>query len=129
MYLNKCAFSLFNQENVESRMNLPVINRKLYYSTKSRQVMEVRHWMTMALAAGPGSEAYRLLALVGPPGCAKSTMVRVLAEDMGVELTEWQVRRCWKCTGAAFSTRGWVNWWYLKPFGGRSPQNSHIIPT
>lgn len=48
--------------------------------------------MTLALGARPGSEgACRLLALVGPPGSAKSTMVRLLAQDMDVELAEWQV--------------------------------------
>lgn len=47
--------------------------------------------MTMALSARPGSGTHRLLALVGPPGSGKSTMVRVLAEEMGVELLEWQV--------------------------------------
>lgn len=56
------------------------------------KVDEVRHWMTLALGARPGREgACRLLALVGPPGSAKSTMVRLLAQDMGVELAEWQV--------------------------------------
>ncbi|CAN0323561.1 unnamed protein product, partial [Scytosiphon promiscuus] len=46
----------------------------------SKKVDEVRHWMTQALAARPGSEgACRLLALVGPPGSAKSTLVRLLA--------------------------------------------------
>lgn len=44
----------------------------------------------MALATRPDSSAYRLLALLGPPGSAKSTMVRLLAEEMGVELAEWQ---------------------------------------
>lgn len=48
--------------------------------------------MTLALAARPGNEeACRVLALVGPPGSAKSTMVRLLAQDMDVELAEWQV--------------------------------------
>lgn len=48
--------------------------------------------MTLALAARPGREgACRLLALVGPPGSAKSTMVRLLAQDMSVDLAEWQV--------------------------------------
>lgn len=48
--------------------------------------------MTLALSARPGNEgACRLLALVGPPGSAKSTMVRLLAQDMDVELAEWQV--------------------------------------
>lgn len=58
----------------------------------------------MALEAGPGSAAYRLLALVGPPGCAKSTMIRVLAEEMGVELAEWQVCLVCACVqvGSAF---------------------------
>ncbi|CAM9529646.1 unnamed protein product, partial [Hapterophycus canaliculatus] len=47
--------------------------------------------MTLALAARSDSEgACRLLALVGPPGSAKSTMVRLLAQDMDVELAEWQ---------------------------------------
>lgn len=50
--------------------------------------------MTLALAARPGEEAAcRLLALVGPPGSAKSTMVRLLAKDMAIDLAEWQVRR------------------------------------
>ncbi|CAN0580602.1 unnamed protein product, partial [Ectocarpus sp. 12 AP-2014] len=58
----------------------------------SKKVDEVRHWMTLALAARPGNEeACRVLALVGPPGSAKSTMVRLLAQDMDVELAEWQV--------------------------------------
>ena len=61
------------------------------------QVDEVRHWMETALAARPDSGAYRLLALVGPPGCAKSTMVRLLAQDMGVELAEWQVTNLFHC--------------------------------
>ncbi|CAB1110468.1 unnamed protein product [Ectocarpus sp. CCAP 1310/34] len=57
----------------------------------SKKVDEVRHWMTLALAARPGNEeACRVLALVGPPGSAKSTMVRLLAQDMDVELAEWQ---------------------------------------
>ena len=43
------------------------------------QVDEVRHWMTMALDAQPDSGTYRLLALVGPPGSAKTTMVRLLS--------------------------------------------------
>lgn len=47
--------------------------------------------MLMALSEHPGSGAYRFLALVGPPGSAKSTTVRVLAEEMGVELVEWHV--------------------------------------
>lgn len=47
--------------------------------------------MEMALAARPDNGMYRLLALVGPPGSAKSTMVRLLAQDMGVEIAEWQV--------------------------------------
>lgn len=56
------------------------------------KVDEVRHWMTLALSARAGIEgACRLLALVGPPGSAKSTMVRLLAQDMDVELAEWQV--------------------------------------
>lgn len=53
---------------------------------------EVRHWMTMALDARPDSGTYRLLALVGPPGSAKTTMVRLLAQEMGLDLAEWQVR-------------------------------------
>ncbi|CAN0566266.1 unnamed protein product, partial [Ectocarpus sp. 12 AP-2014] len=56
----------------------------------SKKVDEVRHWMTLALAARQGNEeACRVLALVGPPGSAKSTMVRLLAQDMDVELAEW----------------------------------------
>ncbi|CAN0261961.1 unnamed protein product, partial [Ectocarpus sp. 13 AM-2016] len=58
----------------------------------SKKVDEVRHWMSLALTARPGNEeACRVLALVGPPGSAKSTMVRLLAQDMDVELAEWQV--------------------------------------
>lgn len=45
----------------------------------------------MALAARPESGTYRLLGLVGPPGSAKSTMVRLLAQEMGLDLAEWQV--------------------------------------
>lgn len=58
--------------------------------------------MTVALNAGwqGGDGACRLLALVGPPGSAKSTMVRLLAQDMDVELAEWQV---WKKTNATRS--------------------------
>ncbi|CAN0306522.1 unnamed protein product [Pylaiella littoralis] len=58
----------------------------------TKKVDEVRHWMTLALNAGwqGGDGACRLLALVGPPGSAKSTMVRLLAQDMDVELAEWQ---------------------------------------
>lgn len=48
--------------------------------------------MLMALNAQPQIGLYRMLALVGPPGSAKSTMVRLLANDMGVALSGWQVR-------------------------------------
>ncbi|CAN0475527.1 unnamed protein product, partial [Laminaria digitata] len=56
----------------------------------AKKVDEVRHWMTMALEAQPDSGTYRLLALVGPPGSAKTTMVRLLAQEMGLDLAEWQ---------------------------------------
>jgi cell cycle checkpoint protein len=31
----------------------------------------------------------RILFVTGPPGIAKSTSVRVIAQEMGVELIEW----------------------------------------
>jgi dephospho-CoA kinase len=32
---------------------------------------------------------YTLVAFTGPPGCGKSTAVRVLACELGYELVEW----------------------------------------
>ncbi|CAM9168167.1 unnamed protein product, partial [Discosporangium mesarthrocarpum] len=63
-----------------------------------KKLDEVRHWMTQAtnqamnqqgLSIATGGRK-RVLCLVGPPGCAKSTMVRLLAESMGIALIEWQ---------------------------------------
>lgn len=70
------------------------------------KVDEVRHWITLALNARPGSVgACRLLALVGPPGSAKSTMVRLLAQDMDVELVEWQVWNIFIATASTGETQ------------------------
>ncbi|KAJ2558012.1 Cell cycle checkpoint protein rad17 [Coemansia sp. RSA 1933] len=50
---------------------------------------QVREWLQMATSDTYGSQIFRLLVLEGPPGSCKSTSIRVLAADMGVEIVEW----------------------------------------
>ncbi|KAJ2400530.1 hypothetical protein GGI23_001978 [Coemansia sp. RSA 2559] len=50
---------------------------------------QVRGWLEMAASGAPGARVFRLLVLEGPPGTCKSTSIRVLAADMGLEIIEW----------------------------------------
>ncbi|KAJ1785254.1 RFC checkpoint protein Rad17, partial [Coemansia sp. RSA 2399] len=50
---------------------------------------QVRGWLEMATSGAYGAQVFRLLVLEGPPGTCKSTSIRVLAADMGLEIIEW----------------------------------------
>lgn len=49
---------------------------------QKKKVGEVKDWLLAA--HGPG-----LLLLSGPPGCGKTTTVKTLAHELGIEVTEW----------------------------------------
>ncbi|KAJ2808454.1 RFC checkpoint protein Rad17 [Coemansia helicoidea] len=60
----------------------------------SAKIAQVRGWMEMAAdaAAGRGSRGsgfFRILVLEGPAGSGKSTCVRVLARELGLDVLEW----------------------------------------
>ncbi|KAJ2091418.1 hypothetical protein IW138_001877 [Coemansia sp. RSA 986] len=50
---------------------------------------QVREWLEMATSDTYGARVFRLLVLEGPPGTCKSTSIRVLAAEMGLEIVEW----------------------------------------
>jgi cell cycle checkpoint protein len=51
-----------------------------------KKVSEVRSWIQAAVA---GMTPCKLLILVGSPGTGKSTMIRVLADELALEVHEW----------------------------------------
>ena len=56
-----------------------------------KKVEEVRHWLektdaSLQLGLPPTP---RMLVVTGPPGCGKSTTLRVLARELGFEVCEW----------------------------------------
>ncbi|KAJ2512464.1 RFC checkpoint protein Rad17 [Coemansia sp. RSA 2049] len=56
------------------------------------KIAQVRTWLETATSSGdsaPGACMFRLLVLEGPPGTCKSTSVRVLGAEMGLEIVEW----------------------------------------
>jgi DNA polymerase III delta prime subunit len=57
----------------------------------NKRVSEVRSWISSATSGGSsfGYDRPKLLLLCGPPGVGKSTMVSVLAKEMGIGLREW----------------------------------------
>ncbi|KAJ2128943.1 RFC checkpoint protein Rad17, partial [Coemansia sp. RSA 678] len=52
-----------------------------------KRVDEVRDWL---MAAGQAVDGHRVLVLEGPAGAGKSTCVRVLARDLGLNIVEWE---------------------------------------
>ncbi|KAJ2654661.1 RFC checkpoint protein Rad17 [Coemansia sp. RSA 1200] len=56
------------------------------------KIAQVRTWLETATSSGdntPSARIFRLLVLEGPPGTCKSTSVRVLGAEMGLEIVEW----------------------------------------
>lgn len=53
------------------------------------QLTEVRNWLLDLSPAGSAESPRNMLILYGPPGCGKSTCVRVLAREAGIDLKEW----------------------------------------
>jgi hypothetical protein len=51
-------------------------------------VNKLRKWMAAAVSKNPPGHP-RLLILTGPPGTGKSSAVRVLSKELGVEIAEW----------------------------------------
>lgn len=52
---------------------------------------DVRRWLEEALGLSSQLKDYRrILALTGPAGSAKTTTLRILAKQLGVELLEWR---------------------------------------
>jgi len=54
-----------------------------------KKVQEVADWLVPPPPGGGGRSSESLLILVGKPGIGKSTMVRVLAKELQLELLEW----------------------------------------
>ena len=83
---------------------------------QNRKVDEVRTWMKSALRACYRSSAdytrnvddnvSKLLLLVGSPGIGKSTMCRVLAKELGLDLLEWNDATTSTSTSCSYSTYG-----------------------
>ncbi|KAJ2716953.1 RFC checkpoint protein Rad17 [Coemansia spiralis] len=70
----------------------PATAREL--AVHSAKIAQVRGWMEMAAdaAAGHGSRGadfFRILVVEGPAGSCKSTCVRVLARELGLDVLEW----------------------------------------
>jgi hypothetical protein len=56
----------------------------------SKRVSEVRSWISSATSTtSTGYGRPKLLLLCGPPGVGKSTLVSILAKEMGLGLREW----------------------------------------
>ncbi|KAJ2694537.1 RFC checkpoint protein Rad17 [Coemansia sp. IMI 209128] len=60
----------------------------------SLKASQVRGWLEMAVDASingnkQGSGSFRILVLEGPAGACKSTCVRVLAHELGLNIIEW----------------------------------------
>ncbi|PIA18588.1 Rad17-domain-containing protein [Coemansia reversa NRRL 1564] len=58
------------------------------------KITQVRGWLEMASYAAThggsrGTDYFRILVLEGPAGSCKSTCVRVLADELGLEIVEW----------------------------------------
>ncbi|KAJ2610369.1 Cell cycle checkpoint protein rad17 [Coemansia sp. RSA 1365] len=58
------------------------------------KIAQVRGWLEMASDAAinggsRGTDYFRILVLEGPAGSCKSTCVRVLADQLGLEIIEW----------------------------------------
>jgi cell cycle checkpoint protein len=53
-----------------------------------KKIKECKAWLQEATPPPSGNDS-RLLVLVGSPGVGKSTMVRVLAKELGVEVHSW----------------------------------------
>jgi cell cycle checkpoint protein len=61
-----------------------------------KKVDEVNLWLQIQLHAAGSLPARgytsRLLIVTGPPGCGKTTTLRVLGESLGFSITEWQAQ-------------------------------------
>lgn len=61
---------------------------ELEKGVNKKKVEEVKGWLTSAF--GRGKNNTNVLILYGPPGIGKSTMIRVIAKEMNIELREWK---------------------------------------
>ncbi|EIN04674.1 P-loop containing nucleoside triphosphate hydrolase protein [Punctularia strigosozonata HHB-11173 SS5] len=58
-----------------------------------KKVEDVRHWLMEALDGGPSGRLRkyrRILALTGPAGTGKTAVLRLIADELGVEILEWR---------------------------------------
>ncbi|KAJ2158813.1 hypothetical protein GGF46_003504 [Coemansia sp. RSA 552] len=53
------------------------------------KIAQVRGWLEMAAGASEGGRFFRILVVEGPAGVGKSTCVRVLAQELDLDVIEW----------------------------------------
>lgn len=54
-----------------------------------KKIKECQAWIEDATSWNSSTPRKKLLVLVGTPGCGKSTMVRVLAKELGLDVHSW----------------------------------------
>jgi len=74
-----------SEEEVAGKSGIPLAELAVH----RKKVDELKIWIRSRTGAARETGKTSLLLLSGPPGCAKSTAVHAICDDLGVKVNEW----------------------------------------